>query len=92
MMVQNGTMPPILLLINNYMKIDLTANANNLITNRLLKTKEAAHILAISEATLYRLTSNRKIFAHKIGGSIRFSKKDIADYLEKTGIKPIDSY
>jgi excisionase family DNA binding protein len=65
---------------------------NNSINRRLLKPMEAADILAISRATLYRMVDRREIFAHKVGGSLRFSKEDIDDYLEGTRIKPINTY
>ena len=76
--------------INNYMKIGLITN--NPINRGLLKPQEAANLLAISRATLYRLIDKRAIFAHKIGGSLRFSQEDLDNYLEKVRIKPIDSY
>ncbi len=56
---------------------------------RLLKPKEAADMLAVSRATLYRMVDKREIFAHKVSGSIRFSWNDLNDYLEGTRIKPI---
>lgn len=67
---------------------------NGLITfvssdKRLLKPQEAAEILAVSRATLYRMVDEREIFAHKVRGSLRFSWGDLNDYLEGTRIKPI---
>jgi excisionase family DNA binding protein len=43
--------------------------------------KEVAKFLKISTVTLYRLTEARKINFKKVGGQLRFTKKDIADYL-----------
>lgn len=43
--------------------------------------KEVAKFLKISTVTLYRLTESRKINFKKVGGQLRFTKKDIADYL-----------
>lgn len=67
---------------------------NSLITfipsnKRLMKPREAAEMLAVSRATLYRMVDQRTIFAHKVGGSLRFSWDDLNDYLEGTRIKPI---
>ena len=55
-----------------------------------MKPREAADFLAISRATLYRLVDRREIFAHKVGGSLRITKEDLDDYLNKIRIKPID--
>ncbi|KRQ15362.1 helix-turn-helix domain-containing protein [Bradyrhizobium manausense] len=49
----------------------------------LLTIKEAAHILRISVPSLRRLQSDRHIPFIKIGGCVRFDKKDIIDYLNK---------
>ncbi|MFA4942669.1 MAG: helix-turn-helix domain-containing protein [Patescibacteria group bacterium] len=70
------------------MKTDLITN--NLINVQLMKPREAADFLAISRATLYRLVDRREIFAHKVGGSLRITKEDLDDYLNKIRIKPID--
>lgn len=43
--------------------------------------KEVANFLKISTVTLYRLTESRKISFRKVGGQLRFTKKDVADYL-----------
>lgn len=43
--------------------------------------KEVAKFLKISNGTLYRLAETKKIRFKKVGGQLRFTKKDIADYL-----------
>jgi len=43
--------------------------------------KEVANFLKISTVTLYRLTESKKISFKKVGGQLRFTKKDVADYL-----------
>ncbi|WFU32401.1 helix-turn-helix domain-containing protein [Bradyrhizobium brasilense] len=49
----------------------------------LLDLKESAAFLKISDSSLRRLQQGRKIPFYKIGGLIRFSKRDIVDYLMK---------
>lgn len=48
----------------------------------MFTVKELAAYLKISAVTLYRLTESRKINFRKIGGQLRFTKKDIAEYLK----------
>jgi excisionase family DNA binding protein len=43
--------------------------------------KELASFLKVSAVTVYRLTESKKINSKKIGGQLRFTKKDIAEYL-----------
>ncbi len=47
----------------------------------MFTVKELANYLKVSETTIYRLTRYKKINFVKIGGQIRFRKKDIAVYL-----------
>ena len=63
---------------------------NNIeITNKLLTPDQLADFLNISKTTIYRLIDSRKIPFYKIGGSIRFDKKDITSYLQENKINPI---
>jgi len=48
----------------------------------LLKKKEAAEELRISQATLDRLRKNGEIRSKKIGGGIFFTVQEIASFLE----------
>ena len=59
------------------------------ITNKLLTPDQLADFLNISKTTVYRLIDSRKIPFYKIGGSIRFDKKDIMNYLQESKINPI---
>ena len=43
--------------------------------------KELANYLKVSTITIYRLAESKKIGSKKIGGQLRFMKKDIAEYL-----------
>jgi excisionase family DNA binding protein len=47
----------------------------------LYTVKEVASFLKISTITLYRLAESRKIGFKKVGGQLRFTKRDLADYL-----------
>ncbi len=64
-------------------------NNNKEITNQLLTPDQLASFLNISKTTIYRLIDSRKIPFYKIGGSIRFDKKDIMNYLQESKINPI---
>lgn len=49
----------------------------------LITIKEVADFLHIAEKTIYRLAAEGKIPAFKVGGSWRFKRKEIEDWLEK---------
>ena len=49
----------------------------------LITIKEVADFLQIAEKTVYRLAAEGKIPAFKVGGSWRFKRKEIVDWLEK---------
>lgn len=44
--------------------------------------KEVAEFLKVSPMTIYRLTETKRIKYKKVGGQLRFTKKDIAEYLD----------
>jgi excisionase family DNA binding protein len=56
---------------------------------QFLSVSELSTFLNISKITVYRLVETRKIVFYKIGGSIRFNKKDVLDYLEASKINII---
>jgi len=43
--------------------------------------KEVAEFLKVSTMTIYRLTEKNTLKFKKVGGQLRFTKKDIAEYL-----------
>ena len=49
----------------------------------LLTIAEVAELLRISEPGVRRLQQRRAIPFIKVGGSVRFSKQDVASYLER---------
>jgi excisionase family DNA binding protein len=54
-----------------------------------LSPQELAVFLNISVKTVYRLIEKRLIPFYKIGGSLRFRKEDVEEYLTKSLINPI---
>ena len=59
-------------------------------TIELLTIKDVAELLKVSQTSVRRLQQGRHLPFIKIGGSIRFAKCDIAEYLEKMRIEPIN--
>jgi excisionase family DNA binding protein len=58
-------------------------NNQEIHTYKMLNPDQVAEMLNISKTTLYRLAGKRQIPFHKIGGVLRFSEKDVSEYLEK---------
>jgi len=61
----------------------------SLITDNLITPDELSDFLKISKSSIYRLIEGRKIAFCKIGGSLRFRKSDINEYVEQSLIEPI---
>jgi excisionase family DNA binding protein len=49
----------------------------------LIRIKEVARILDVTEKTVYKMANDAEIPAFKIGGSWRFKRKEITEWLEK---------
>ncbi len=64
-------------------------NSNVDSTIELLTIKEVADLLKISQMSVRRLQQGRHLPFFKVGGSIRFAKSDIIDYLKKARIESI---
>jgi excisionase family DNA binding protein len=56
----------------------------------LLTIPEVAKLLKISASGVRRLQQARQLPFIKVGGSVRFSKRDIASYLEARRVGSID--
>lgn len=54
-------------------------------TEMLLTVREAAHLLRLGQITVYRLAQRRKIPAVKVGGSWRFSRGLLEEWLIRGG-------
>ena len=55
-------------------------------TPRLLKPKEAAESLAISERTLWALTASGDVASVRIGRSVRYDPADLAAFIQRQKI------
>ncbi|MBL1404837.1 MAG: helix-turn-helix domain-containing protein [Rhizobiales bacterium] len=51
--------------------------------NDIMTMKEVADYLKLNEKTAYRLTSDGKLPAFKVGGSWRFRKSEIDEWTKK---------
>jgi excisionase family DNA binding protein len=51
--------------------------------NDIMTMKEVAEYLKLNEKTAYRLTSDGKLPAFKVGGSWRFRKADIDNWIKQ---------
>jgi excisionase family DNA binding protein len=57
----------------------------------LLTVAEAADLLKISESSVRRLQSDRKIPFVKVRGSVRFVRKDIMSFIARCRVEAIGS-
>ena len=49
----------------------------------ILTIREVAGYLKVTERTIYRLAAAKKIPAFKVGGTWRFSKAEITDWIQQ---------
>lgn len=49
----------------------------------ILTLKQVAEFLKVTERTIYRLAAAKKIPAFKVGGTWRFSKAEITDWIQQ---------
>jgi len=54
----------------------------------ILTLKEVAEYLKVTEKTLYRLAGAQKIPAFKVGGTWRFSRMDIDNWIKQKSTGP----
>ncbi len=50
---------------------------------------EAASMLRLSKASIYRLVETRSLPFYRVSGSLRFAKKDLDEYLSRGRVEPI---
>ena len=53
----------------------------------LLTPKELAEFLRISQVSVYRLVDKRALSFIKIGGSLRFQREDVEEFLKQNRVK-----
>jgi excisionase family DNA binding protein len=58
-------------------------------SERLLTAKELARILAISPKTVYGYVERNAIPHFKIQANVRFRPRDIAEWLQRCGCRPL---
>jgi len=66
----------------------MTTGLNTIV--KLYTINQVAEVLAVSKITVYRLVETRKIPFYKIKGCIRFTEKDIFDYLNQSRIESVE--
>lgn len=54
--------------------------------NAIMTIGEVADYLKVTERTIYRLAGAKQIPAFKVGGSWRFSRVDIADWIREQSV------
>jgi excisionase family DNA binding protein len=59
--------------------------------NAIMTIGEVADYLKVTERTIYRLAGAKQIPAFKVGGSWRFSKADIDEWIKKQSLDGLDS-
>jgi excisionase family DNA binding protein len=60
------------------------------VDNAIMTIAEVADYLKVTERTIYRLAGTKKIPSFKVGGSWRFSKADIDEWIKKQSIEGLD--
>lgn len=58
-------------------------------TIELLTIKDVAELLKVSKSSVRRLQQGRHLPFVKVGGSIRFAKSDLVEYLKKERVESI---
>jgi len=56
----------------------------------ILTIKEVAEYLKVTERTIYRLAGAKKIPAFKVGGTWRFSRADIDEWIRRQSVHQSD--
>ena len=56
---------------------------------RLLTPDELASLFHVSKATVYRLVEARRIAFHRIAGCLRFTQKDVDEYMNNSRVVSI---
>jgi len=57
----------------------------------ILTIKQVADYLKVTERTIYRLAGSKKIPAFKVGGTWRFSRVDIDNWIKQQSLEGLDA-
>ena len=60
----------------------ITTNETQAALTPLLTVREAAHVLRVSELTLWSLTNSGELPAVRVGRSVRYDQNDLAGWIE----------
>ncbi len=78
---------PVLLIYNLNMQTDTsTILCDQQSGLAFLTPPEAARLLRLSKASVYRLVETRVLPFYRVSGSLRFSKKDLEEYLTRVRV------
>ena len=69
---------------------DVDAHGRGLPARGLLNVAEVAGRLGISRTSVYRLVDGRKLPFHKVGGALRFSRRDLKAFLVRTRVASLN--
>jgi len=59
--------------------------------SEILTIKQVADYLKVTERTIYRLAGAKKIPAFKVGGTWRFSRVDIDNWIKQQSLEGLDA-
>ena len=59
------------------------------VEEKLLNPLQASELLGVRPKTIYNLASRRALPFIKIGGSLRFSRRALLEYIEERSVQPI---
>lgn len=68
----------------------LTSTSTSISESEILTIKQVAAYLKVTERTIYRLASAKKIPAFKVGGTWRFSLADIDSWIKQQSMQVRD--
>lgn len=63
----------------------------NTAQGEILTIKQVADYLKVTERTIYRLAGSKRIPAFKVGGTWRFSRSDIDNWIKHQSMEGLDT-
>jgi excisionase family DNA binding protein len=80
---QDGGLPPSSLIFSDLLYTSPITSHGGRMTDEILTIREVAELLKINEKTAYKLASAGKIPGFKVGGSWRFERQEIANWIKR---------
>ena len=59
------------------------------VQDNFITVQSLASLLSVSPSSVYRLVASRSIRFYRVGGSVRFTKAGIDEYLAKICVEPV---